>query len=535
MPGSLIEKPQAQQFTVEQALQLAIQHHQAGKLQEAEQLYLAILSVYPNHILANHYMSIVACQAGNLDISIAYRNKITEIAGDYLSSDYARYLYEVGKFLGKSGNLEISEKFLRKSIDVFKDVNFYVGLGACLILMEKTGEAESVLRDALTLDQNNISAQINMCTLLKKQGKILEAEGLVEKIISTNDVDNKTLCDALTILGQVRMEQERLEEAEHYYKKAITIKPDNQETLWELSCVLLLSGRYREGLPYHDSRFFLNKNNPLRFDSYRMWNGEDIAGKRILVWAEQGHGDQIQAFRYLKKLRERGGEVLVDTNPELVSLFRNSPWPSQVIPKGESVPDYDIHIPFMSLPRILFEEAEFFSQPIPYLQAGKKKLEHWQKLLSTIPGHRVGIVWAGNPLHKNDRNRSIPLEHLAPLAEIPGVSVVSVQKGSGESQVGDCPFPLIHLGSQIQDFEDTAAILEHLDLLISVDTSVAHLAGALGRPVWTLLPTAPDWRWMLEREDSPWYPSMRLFRQPARGDWDSVIHRVADELKTKIS
>ena len=515
-------------------------------------------------------MSLVACQSGNLELSLSYHNKVKTALGNNLSKDYARCLYEVGKFFGQSGKLKESEMFLRKSIDVFKDVNFYIGLSACLILLKKFSEAESALKIAITMEPENPGALVNMSTVLKNQGKLSEAEIFAEKILSKKNSDKKNLCDAFNILYQIREEQghleeaeqlarkaiaiktdntdswlnlgsvlykqERLEEAENAFREALAISQDNPEGLWGLSLTLLLSGRYIEGWSYHDSRFYLKENsNALRFDHSCMWNGEDISGKRILVWSEQGYGDQIQTFRYLKKIWEVGGEILVETNTELVSLFRNSPWPSQVIQNGEAIPDFDFHIPFMSLPRILFEEVDFFSQAIPYLQAHEEKLEHWRNVLSAIPGYRVGIVWAGSPVHKNDRNRSINLERMAPLASIPGISLISLQKGSGESQVADCHFPITNFGSKIQDFEDTAAILKHLDLLISVDTSVVHLAGALGQPVWTLLPTAPDWRWMLDREDSPWYPSMRLFRQPHHGDWDSVIQRIVEELKTNFS
>jgi hypothetical protein len=259
--------------------------------------------------------------------------------------------------------------------------------------------------------------------------------------------------------------------------------------------------------------------------------GESIAGKTVLLWSEQGIGDTLQFLRYAPFVRAMGARVIVDVHRELVPLVKTQGLADVVVAAGDPVPAFDVHAPLMSVPFILGTTIDTIPATVPYLRPMPDRVEAWAKRLPADGTRKVGIAWAGARGHHNDRRRSIAVELLAPLGDVPGVTFVSIQPRSADAPVP--PIPLLDLGRELRDFADTAALLSQLDLVITVDTSVAHLAGALGRPVWTMLAFAPDWRWMLGREDTPWYPTMRLFRQRSVGDWADVVARVRSALATR--
>jgi hypothetical protein len=271
------------------------------------------------------------------------------------------------------------------------------------------------------------------------------------------------------------------------------------------------------------------------FDQQRLWRGEQpIAGKTILLHAEQGLGDTIQFVRYVPDVAALGAKVIVQVHPELKTLISSVAGADGVIGKSEHVPSFDLHCPLLSLPVAFNTRLVSIPAKIPYLSGTSERTASWADRLPKSATPKIGIAWAGNPKHANDGWRSIALPRLMPLLSASGFQFVSIQK---DLRDGDLEFlrkqpQLIHLGDQITDFSETAAIMPHLDLVVTVDTAVAHLAGALGRPVWVLLDHTPDWRWMVEREDSPWYPSARLFRQQTGGDWESVVGRVVEALNS---
>jgi hypothetical protein len=254
----------------------------------------------------------------------------------------------------------------------------------------------------------------------------------------------------------------------------------------------------------------------------------------LLITREQGFGDAIQMVRYLPAVKALGGHVVLEVFPALVSLFAGLPGVDElrVVDDVTSyVDDVDLYIPLMALPRAFGTDLATIPAPIPYLPAPGERVERWRPRLQSAARLRVGIVWSGNPSHANDHRRSCRFEDFAALGAIDGIAWFGLQRGHDAERRSCGPLTLEPLGAEIGDFADTAAILTHLDLVISVDTSIVHLAGAMGKPVWTLLPFSPDWRWMIERSDSPWYPTMRLFRQPRIGDWASVFAEVAGELR----
>ncbi|MBP2292087.1 tetratricopeptide repeat protein [Azospirillum rugosum] len=319
-----------------------------------------------------------------------------------------------------------------------------------------------------------------------------------------------------------------------FYHRALAVRPDYPDGQLNRAFTLLLEGRFAEGWDAYEWRRPRTGLDARGF-AQPLWNGERGEGRTLLLHSEQGLGDTIQFARYVPMAVERGWKVVFEVPPPLKGLF--GPMPGVTLVAGnDPLPPCDAQCPLMSLPRAFATTLETIPPPMPLMDAGPDRVERWRARISNDPAGgalRVGIVWAGNPSHKNDHNRSIPLHRLAPWLRIPGVRFYALQKDVRPADaavleaLGDVVTPL---GPDLRDWTDTAAALSALDLLVSVDTSVAHLAGTLGRPVWMLLPFAADWRWLRDREDSPWYPSMRLFRQPSAGDWDAVFARMAGEL-----
>jgi len=268
-----------------------------------------------------------------------------------------------------------------------------------------------------------------------------------------------------------------------------------------------------------------------------LWNGSDLTGKTILLHNEQGMGDTMQFVRYAPMVAERGAKIILECQKELISLMRDVKGLSQVVVQGDPLPQFDVHCPLLSLPLVFGTNIGNIPAKVPYIRADSLLVKKWgERIRSDKPIIKVGLVWAGRPGHRKDRYRSLALAEFAPLIGIRGATFYSLQKGTGAVQAKTPPegMELIDYMDEVGDFSDTAALIENLDLVVSVDTSVAHLAGAMGKPVWTLHAFPPDWRWLLDREDSPWYPTMKLFRQQSPGDWNSVIAALARELRSLI-
>jgi ADP-heptose:LPS heptosyltransferase len=266
-----------------------------------------------------------------------------------------------------------------------------------------------------------------------------------------------------------------------------------------------------------------------------LWNGEDLAGRTVLLHGEQGYGDTIQGLRYVPLVAARGGRVVLEVPAPLARVAASVSGVAEFVTAGQALPRFDLVCPMLSLPRALGTTLETIPADLPYLAPPAEAVAQWRERLGG-PGLRIGIAWAGSALHRSDAQRSIEIETLAPLLKTKGVRWFSLQVGERAADLARLPAGLItDLAPRLSDFADTAAALANLDLLISVDTAVVHLAGALARPAWVMLRARPDWRWMLEREDTPWYPSLRLFRQRERGDWDEVVARVRAALENLIT
>jgi tetratricopeptide (TPR) repeat protein len=392
--------------------------------------------------------------------------------------------------------------------------------------------SENALRLALAYTPDHLEALIRMAHLLYGQGRHEEADAGVDRIIAFERDDilpqlNEELLLATIDLVELLRAQRHNTQADAVIEKIIALEPENRIMHRQFGMLLLRCGEFKHGWREWDKRIV-----PFRQPT---WDGGPLAGKTILVQALHGFGDAIQFVRFLPLVKARGARVILEHQPALATLLQGADgWDTLVARHTEREVlemDFDLHIPLMRLPAPL-EIEDRIPATVPYLRPDPERVQRWRNRLAADQGCKVGLVWAGNPHFAGDRLRSCRLADYAWLARLPQVRFYSLQKGPATEQIASAgrKMGLTDLGPDLHDFADTAAAIMNLDLVISVDTAVAHLAGALGRPVWTLLPFHACWRWMEEREDTPWYPTMRLFRQCGRGDWANVLRRLIGEL-----
>lgn len=314
--------------------------------------------------------------------------------------------------------------------------------------------------------------------------------------------------------------------------------PGDFSARFDLAETLLLMGEFGRGWREYRYRYSLAHTTQYERKVQRpRWSGQPIPGQTLLIHDEQGYGDTFQFMRMVPWAKAKSGaRVVLEVNAESVSLAKRLTGYDDIVVRGSLPPAFDMHCEMMSLPMAMNLQLADLPGPMPYLTPDPARVDYWRLKLAHLRRPLVALVWAGRPTHTNDANRSLRLDQLAPLA-MPGVSFVSIQKGPAESQAASAPegMSLLSLSDGIRDFEDTAAILSLVDLLISVDSSPVHLAGAMGVPAWVMLPFVPDWRWLMGRTDTPWYPATRLFRQPKRGDWEGVMASMREELKQRFA
>ena len=392
--------------------------------------------------------------------------------------------------------------------------------------------ARSCYQEVLEQDPRHLPSWNSLGIALQAEDRLEEAVGCYRKALSLSP----GYLHALNNLGTALRAAGEPEHAMECYRKVLALDPDYPDAHWNLALVQLQTGNYRDGWRKYEWRFRKVDPVPVRQFSQPRWDGAPLEGKRILLHAEQGFGDTLQFVRYAGELAKLGGVVLLECQSEaLAPLLARVPGVTRVLVRGTELPPFDLHAPLMSLPYLCGTSLETIPAPIPYLCADPTLAEEWRGRIGD-GGFKVGLVWAGRKSYGDDARRSLSLQHLSPLAEASGARFFSLQVGAGSEQAASPPagMELAHLGPEIRNFADSAAIIANLDLVISVDTAVAHLAGGMGKPVWVLLPAAADWRWLMQREDSPWYPGARLFRQSRRGEWEEVLQRVARQLKEEL-
>jgi hypothetical protein len=392
-------------------------------------------------------------------------------------------------------------------------------------------QAAELFRQASELQPNDPIARANYAIALAKSGDPHKALPVLEETAAKFTVPPELYFN----LGNVYRLLLRLPDAVKAYERAATLRPDYADAHWGRSLTLLLAGDFVEGWRQFDWRFRLPGRKPMPFVG-PAWNGslDALRGRLLMLGAEQGFGDTIQFARYISILNDAGAKVTLVCQPELKSLLKSIPGVSHVMTPGDPIPRYEMHGALMSCGKLLGTTLQTIPARVPYLSADPERRTRWQQRLAALGNSKkVGLAWAGRPTHTNDRNRSMDLSEFAPLLNLPDISFISIQKGPAAEQIRSAPAgKLVDFGPELNDFSETAALIAELDLLICVDTSVAHLAGALNKPVWVMLPYLPDWRWMLQRSDSPWYPTMKLFRQLAPGQWQPVLDHIVPELRS---
>jgi tetratricopeptide (TPR) repeat protein len=432
--------------------------------------------------------------------------------------------------------------YVERAIEIYRQIvaaapetgEAWNDLGSALLRVRRYREAIDALRRAQALCPKLPQPISNLGNALRLDHQLDEAIEVLGRAVQ----EHPNFASAQTNLGAALFAVGRFDEAIEHSRRAIEIQPDLAQAHHNLGLVLLLRGDWRRGLPEHEWR--MKVDPPMaalrRSIAQPPWDGASPADKRILIYDEQGLGDTIHFARYLPLLAARGARPILRCQPELVDLMRTLGGAVTVIAPHDSLPPFDLHAALLSLP-LLFGGQPPWDVPVsvPYLRADAAKAGQWKRRLASLgPAKKVGLAWAGNPNHENDRNRSLLPGDLAPLSQAAGVRWISLQKNYGGRPA---PLPqgieLLDWTEDLRDFSDTASLIESLDLVVTADTAVAHLAGALGKPVWVLLPFVPDWRWMLDREDSPWYPTMRLFRQPVARDWKTPLGDVARRLSNE--
>jgi Tfp pilus assembly protein PilF len=433
--------------------------------------------------------------------------------------------------------------------------------------LHQRGDGEGALRiyrQVLALEPDNAVAQHFLGMIHYQRGELAEALPLLERAVALRgdepefhnnlglalaaaDRETDAIAEyrsalalkpghalAWSNLGLTLQARNELAAAIDAFRRALALDPGLAQARWNLSLALLLDGAFEEGWREYDARLTLPEleGRRNRYPGPR-WDGTAPQGKTLLLYPEQGIGDALQFARFVAPLAALGARCLIRCSHALAPLLASVPGVAQVVRESESLPTYDAHAPLLSLPRLLGTTGDTVPAPVPYVRVPEAARAAARAALTRSPfPRRVGLAWAGNPNHVNDRNRSIALAHLAPLFGVPGVSWFSLQQGARAAQLAETPGTnaVVPLAAEAT-LVDTAALVAELDLVISVDTSIAHLAGALAKPTWLLLPFAPDWRWRLRRDDSAWYPTMRLFRQPASRDWPPVVEQVGAALR----
>jgi len=401
-------------------------------------------------------------------------------------------------------------------------------LAAAYGKLKRWADSERASRQAVQADPSHATAWGNLGNCLRDQGRYQEAAAALTKCLDLRPNDAEAAGNFALTFAAVG----RHAEAVTWYDRSLTLRPDHGETRFNRALTYLTLADYARGWPEYEYRWQTEAmRGKKRTFPTPEWDGTaDLRGRTILLVPEQGLGDFIQFVRFVKPLADRGANVVLQTPPELAELTATVPGVGRVIASDQAELTIHTHAHLLSLPGLLkCTAADLHGEP--YMTPPPAAVAKWQERLKGVPGFKLGVVWQGNPKHSGDRWRSVPLAKFAPLAAIPGVTLCGVQKGHGREQMADVTFPVLDFGQELTDFSDTAGLLANLDLLVTIDSAVAHLAGATGAKVWAVIAANNDWRWQTGRSDTPWYASMTLFRQPKVQDWDGVMAEVEKELR----
>jgi tetratricopeptide (TPR) repeat protein len=586
-------------INIPQTIQRALDYHRQGKLPQAEKLYANVLAVRPDYFEALHMLGLIKLSRGELagalrllaeamqarpkspevllnygvvlealgryeealaifDLVLsvkrrsveAYNNRgavLEKLGRDEeafeslqcaleIKPNHADSLYNQGSVLRKLGRHEEALRNFDRVLTIKPEyAKAHNNRGLTLDALGRGDHAVKSYERALAIAPDFVEALNNRGNALQKLDRHKDALACYDRALAINPHYAEVLNNRGRSLSFLGHHEEALADC----SRAIALKPDYIDAQWNEALLRLRLGDFSVGWRQYEWRWKRGEGlkRQRTFDK-PLWLGESpVAGKTILVHYEQGLGDTIQFARYAPLLAEQGARVILEVQPPLKSLLSPIGDCIEVIGAGEEIPNFDLQCPIMSLPLAFRTDLATIPGKIPYLTVRSEWLQQWNKCLPPRQGLRVGIVWSGNATHKNDHNRSIALTQIAPIFDLPDIQFISLQKDprDGDAEILTGNPRILDFCALLRDYSDTAALIAQVDLVISVDTSVAHLAGALGKPAWILLPLCSDWRWLLDRDDSPWYPTARLFRQPSIGDWDSVIRRVRQELCVRAS
>jgi tetratricopeptide (TPR) repeat protein len=585
--------------TLQQAIDLGVEHHNAGRLSEAESIYQQILQADPNQPVALNLLGVIAHTVGQYDSAVDLITKALTIRPDYVEAhvnlgvsqkelgrfdeavasyrkalaikpDIAEALSNLGWVLTKLGTPEDAVICLRQALTIKPDYALaHNNLGIALKDLGNLDEAIAHCRNAIAINPNFAEAHGNLGRILASQGNLNEAVESYHNALAIKP----DYAEALHDLGIAFQTQSKPEEAlESYYKalaikpdfaythnnmgftfrdlgkleealtsfdKAIAVKPDYANAYANKAMTLLLKGDFASGLPLYEWRwkFGLLNENTLAFPQ-PLWLGkESLSGKTILLYSEQGLGDAIQFCRYAKLVSGLGARVILGVEKRLARLLKQLDGVAEIIPSGGALSPFDYQCPMLSLPLAFKTRLETIPNQAAYLGAEAQRIQRWASVIGK-GGFKIGICWQGGA-GEADVGRSFPLALFREISKIPNVRLISLHKGDGLAQLENLPSDMAveSLGADFDAgpdaFLDTAAVMTLCDLIITSDTAVAHLAGALGLPTWVALRHIPDWRWLLDRDDSPWYPSIKLYRQPRPGDWQSVFEDMAAAIQAE--
>ena len=474
-------------------LSFAFELERQGLFDAAEQQFLSVLKTRPKEWRALHQLGTIYLSRG----------------------DYAQALKFVGAAMkAKPSSAEIKSNY-----------------GFILQQLDRHEEALTYFNRAVAASPSYVSALLNRGTSLHHLGRLTEALTTFDRVLALEPHNVKALYNRANVLH----EQRRFDAALASFAKTLSLKPDYADAHLNESLTRLLLGDFAQGWAKYEWRWQTESQKHAKRDfAQPLWLGaEPIIGATILVHAEQGFGDTLQFVRHLPQLAAQGAEVVLEVPPALHALLVGVQGAARVIARGEPLPRFDLHCPIMSLPLACKISLQTIPANVPYLGVPLDRLQSWRERLPEKSGLRIAFAWAGSATHRQDQLRSIPLAKLQPLLDVGEIEWLSVQRDlrSGDREILEAHHNVRQLGAELADFADTAAVLSLADLVITVDTAAAHLAGALGRRTWVLLQYSPDFRWLLDREDSPWYPSVRLFRQTRFGEWDRPIAQAAAALQ----
>jgi tetratricopeptide (TPR) repeat protein len=548
--------------SIQRSLIEAFLVHKAGCLDEAEALYRGIVARQPDHAEAWHLLGAVAQQRGGHAAAARRMDRAIR-----LEAGRAVYHFNRGIVLNELGRSEEAlasfETALR--LDRYHVASYFnrgtalrrlgrldqacASFGAALCLQPDYGDAYSHRGTTLTdlgryeealasfeitlrIKPDHAEGQSNRGTLLNTLGFVEAGLASLDKAVCLEPDYAEAYLNRATALNDLG----RPDETVACFERAIEVRPDYADAHCMLALIRLMAGDFEAGWRGHEWRK-RSAADSARSGAFPapMWDGDDLNGRVILLHDEQGFGDTLQFCRYAPLVAARGGRVILRAQRPLRRLLSSLDGVEQVLAEDDPLPSFDLHCALMSLPFLFGTRVETIPAQIPYLRPDEDARTRWAGRLGEGKALRVGLVWAGNPKHRNDRKRSMPFSALAPLWRLAGIRWYSLQLGQRRADLAAAPSGLIEdLSPHLGDFSDSAAVLSQLDLLLTVDTSAAHLAGACGCAAWVMLPSVAEWRWLRERSDSPWYPSLRLFRETERGIWNNVVTDVAQALLRRI-